>query len=81
MVTIRLLLPHHSVLLDSLHQYQSLSEIQLHNSDQWVYHYYHLHNMYTVDPRLSGPHLSQSLFIQTHKFNCEHYYMFVNLIM
>ena len=34
MVTIRLLLPHHSVLLDSLHQYQSLSEIQLHNSDQ-----------------------------------------------
>ena len=34
MVTIKLSLPRDSVGLDSLHQYQSLSEIELFNSDQ-----------------------------------------------
>ena len=35
----------------------------------------------TVDPCLSEPHLSESLFIRTHKFGGEYHYMFVNLIM
>ena len=34
MVTITLMLPRHSVLFDSLHRYQSLSEIRLYNTDR-----------------------------------------------
>ena len=35
---------------------------------------------YTVDPRLSEPHLSESLFIQTHKFGGEYHYVVMNII-
>ena len=34
MLTFQMMLPRHSVLFDSLHQYQSLSEIHLYNTDQ-----------------------------------------------
>ena len=38
-------------------------------------------SQHTVDPRLSEPHLSESSFIQTHKFGGEYHDMFVNLLL